>query len=96
VVLAREGRLGLDRSLEIVGQAAVAVGAAHRAGLVHCDVKPANLLICPDDTVKVTDFGIAQALHQSGGHHVELILGTAGYLSPEQTQEAHGLAAIRP
>jgi serine/threonine-protein kinase len=92
-LLAREGRLGLDRSLEIVGQAAVAVGAAHRAGLVHCDVKPANLLICPDDTVKVTDFGIAQALHQSGGDHVELMLGTAGYLSPEQASGQPATAA---
>src|SRR5215211_1265934 len=81
-LLAREGRLGLDRSLEIVGQAAVAVGAAHRAGLVHRDIKPANLLVGPDGTVKVTDFGVAQALGQ--GDHDELMLGTAGYLSPEQ------------
>ena len=42
-----EGRLGLHRSLDIVGQAAVAVGAAHRVGLVHRDVKPANLLVGP-------------------------------------------------
>ena len=83
-LLAREGRLELDRSLDIVGQAAVAVGAAHRAGLVHRDVKPANLLVCPDGTVKVTDFGVAQALGQGQGDHGELMLGTAGYLSPEQ------------
>jgi eukaryotic-like serine/threonine-protein kinase len=51
-LLAREGRLRVDRSLEIVGQAAVAVGAAHRAGLVHRDIKPANLLVCPDGTVQ--------------------------------------------
>jgi serine/threonine-protein kinase len=44
-LLAREGRLGLVRSLDIVGQAAVALGAAHRTGLVHRDIKPANLLI---------------------------------------------------
>jgi eukaryotic-like serine/threonine-protein kinase len=83
-LLAREGRLGLDRSLDIVGQAAVAVGAAHRARLVHCDLKPANLLICPDGTVKVTDFGVAQALGQGQGDQRELLMGTAGYLSPEQ------------
>src|ERR671910_1136506 len=83
-LLAREGRLELDRSLEIVGQAAVAVGAAHRVGLVHCDLKPANLLVGPDGTVKVTDFGVAQALGQGQGDQRELLLGTAGYLSPEQ------------
>jgi eukaryotic-like serine/threonine-protein kinase len=83
-LLAREGRLGLDRSLEIVGQAAVAVGAAHRVGLVHRDIKPANLLVGPDGTVKVTDFGVAQALGQGQGDEGELLVGTAGYLSPEQ------------
>src|SRR5215218_9917350 len=90
-LLAREGRLGLDRSLEIVGQAAVAVGAAHRAGLVHRDIKPANLLVGPDGTVKVTDCGVAQALGQ--GDHDELMLGTAGYLSPEQATGQPATAA---
>jgi eukaryotic-like serine/threonine-protein kinase len=80
----------VDRSLEIVGQAALAVGAAHRAGLVHRDIKPANLLVCPDGMVKVTDFGVAQALGQGQGDQRELMVGTAGYLSPEQ---ASGQAA---
>src|SRR5215208_6167884 len=78
-LLAREGRLGLDRSLEIVGQAAVAVGAAHRVGLVHRDIKPANLLVGPDGTVKVTDFGVAQALGQDQGDDGEVLVGTVGY-----------------
>jgi serine/threonine protein kinase len=92
-LLARNGRLGLDRSLEIVGQAAVAVGAAHRAGLVHRDIKPANLLLGPDGTVKVTDFGVAQALGQGQGDQNELMLGTAGYLSPEQATGRPATAA---
>jgi serine/threonine-protein kinase len=92
-LLAREGRLGPDRSLEIVGQAAVAVGAAHRAGLVHRDVKPANLLLCPDGTVKVTDFGVAQPLGQGQGDEGELLVGTAGYLSPEQAAGQPATAA---
>jgi serine/threonine-protein kinase len=83
-LLAREGCLGLDRSLEVVGQAALAVGAAHRAGLVHRDVKPANLLVGPEGMVKVTDFGVARALGQGQGDQRELLVGTAGYLSPEQ------------
>jgi eukaryotic-like serine/threonine-protein kinase len=92
-LLARNGRLGLDRSLEIVGQAAVAVGAAHRAGLVHRDIKPANLLLGPDGTVKVTDFGVAQALGQGQGDQRELLVGTAGYLSPEQATGRPATAA---
>jgi serine/threonine protein kinase len=92
-LLAREGRLRLDRSLEIVGQAALAVGAAYRAGLVHRDVKPANLLIGRDGTVKVTDFGVAQTLHQGGGDQGELMLGTVGYLSPEQVSGQPATAA---
>src|SRR5215207_11076359 len=92
-LLAREGRLGLHRSLDIVGQAAVAVGAAHRVGLVHRDIKPANLLVGPDSTVKVTDFGVAQALGQGQGDQRELLVGTAGYLSPEQATGRPATAA---
>jgi eukaryotic-like serine/threonine-protein kinase len=92
-LLAREGCLGLDRSLEIVGQAAVAIGAAHQVGLVHRDIKPANLLLCPDGMVKVTDFGVAQALGQGQGDQRELLVGTVGYLSPEQASGQPATAA---
>src|SRR5215207_8589043 len=92
-LLARNGRLGLDRSLEIVGQAALAVGAAHRVGLVHRDIKPANLLVCPDGMVKVTDFGVAQALGQDQGDDGEVLVGTVGYLSPEQASGQPATAA---
>jgi eukaryotic-like serine/threonine-protein kinase len=92
-LLARNGRLELNQSLEIVGQAALAVGAAHRAGLVHRDIKPANLLVRPDGTVKVTDFGVAQPLGQGQGDEGELMLGTAGYLSPEQATGQPATAA---
>jgi serine/threonine protein kinase len=86
-LLARQGRLGVERSLDIVGQAAIAVAAAHEAGLVHRDIKPDNLLVRQDGVVKVTDFGVAQTLDQDPCEQDDAITGitgTAGYLAPEQ------------
>jgi tRNA A-37 threonylcarbamoyl transferase component Bud32 len=83
-VLAREGRLPADHTMDIVGQAALALQAAHEAGVVHRDVKPANLLIRPDGVVKVTDFGIARAVDAAPVTQTGLVVGTAAYLSPEQ------------
>src|SRR6266498_4770933 len=60
-LLSLEGRLGPERTLDVVAQAALALNCAHRAGVVHRDVKPSNLLIRRDGVVKVTDFGIARA-----------------------------------
>jgi eukaryotic-like serine/threonine-protein kinase len=85
-VLAREGALDPQRAADIVAQAAAGIDVAHRRGIVHRDVKPANLLVTPDGTVKVTDFGIARA-----GDAVPLtgtgqVIGTAQYLSPEQAK----------
>jgi eukaryotic-like serine/threonine-protein kinase len=83
-VLARVGRLDASRTAHVVAQAAAALGAAHRAGLVHRDVKPGNLLISGDGTVKITDFGIARAVDGSGHTQTGEVLGTPHYLSPEQ------------
>src|SRR6266536_5760852 len=83
-VLAREGRLDPERALDVVAQAALALGAAHRAGVVHRDVKPSNLLIRRDGVVKVTDFGIARMIGEAPRSEVGLVVGTAAYLSPEQ------------
>ena len=85
-VLAREGRLPAPRVLDVVRQAALALSEAHRAGMVHRDVKPGNLLVRRDGVVKITDFGIARAadavpLTQSG-----MVVGTAQYFSPEQAE----------
>jgi serine/threonine protein kinase len=83
-VLAREGRLDLERVLDVVAQAALAIGAAHQAGVVHRDVKPSNLLIRRDGVVKVTDFGIARTIGEAPRTEIGLVVGTAAYLSPEQ------------
>ena len=70
----------------IVGQAALALGVAHEARVVHRDVKPPNILIRPDGVVKLTDFGIARALDASGHTRLGEMLGTPNYISPEQAK----------
>ena len=84
VLVQREGALDPERVRAIMGQAALALGAAHEAGVVHRDVKPANILVMPDGTVKLTDFGIARAVDGSGHTQTGEVLGTPHYLSPEQ------------
>ncbi|GAA4372509.1 serine/threonine protein kinase [Nocardioides caricicola] len=71
---------------ELLAQAADGLGAAHAAGIVHRDVKPANLLVTPDRRVKVTDFGIARAAEGIGLTGTGEVMGTPQYLSPEQAQ----------
>jgi serine/threonine-protein kinase len=77
-------RLGVDETLGIVAQVGSALAAAHRNGIVHRDVKPANLLVRPDGLVKVTDFGIARAADSASLTQVGTVLGTVVYMSPEQ------------
>ena len=69
---------------ELLAQAADGLGAAHAAGIVHRDVKPANLIVTPDRQVKITDFGIARAAEGVGLTSTGEVMGTPQYLSPEQ------------
>lgn len=73
-----------ERAVDLTTQAAEALGVAHQSGLVHRDVKPANLMVTTDGTVKVTDFGIARAADAVPLTATGQILGTPHYLSPEQ------------
>ena len=82
--LVREGAQPLGRALDWLRQAAAALDAAHASGIVHRDVKPANLLLDDDDCVKVADFGVASAADLASFTEAGTVVGTAGYLAPEQ------------
>jgi serine/threonine-protein kinase len=85
--LLRGGRpLDPDAVRDLMAQSADAIGAAHKAGIVHRDVKPANLLVTPERRVKITDFGIARASDGLGLTGTGQVMGTPQYLSPEQAR----------
>src|SRR5207248_3824529 len=82
-LLARRGRLPPDEARGLAAQAARGLAHAHERGLVHRDVKPQNLILRRDGTVKIADFGIARAA-ETTITVAGTILGTAAYLAPEQ------------
>ena len=83
--------IGIGQALDLTIQICAGIGYAHRANLIHCDVKSQNILVTRDERVKVADFGIARAMSEATQHTVDpQIWGTPHYFSPEQ---AAGLAA---
>lgn len=77
-------KISVEHAVEYTIQICSAVGTAHRAGLVHGDLKPGNILITNADQVKVTDFGLARALGESSMDDDEVVWGTPAYFAPEQ------------
>jgi serine/threonine-protein kinase len=92
-VLRRRGRLPPEEALGLARQAADGLAHAHAAGLVHRDVKPQNLLLRSDGTLKVADFGIARSAELTQLTELGTVLGTAGYLAPEQAAGGEVTAA---
>ena len=88
-IIRRDGALMPERAAEIASDVARALDRAHAQGLVHRDIKSANIMITRTGQTKVTDFGIARAVGRDGEQTMTqtgMVIGTAAYLSPEQAQ----------
>ncbi len=86
-IIRTEGVLTIKRTLDLAIQICDGIGFAHRANLVHADVKPQNILVTVDDRVKVTDFGIAQVLTDTQPmQRQEVVWGSPHYFAPEQAR----------
>jgi len=93
-VMQAEGPLTPRAALDILDPVLQALGAAHSAGLIHRDVKPENVILREDGTVKVADFGLARAIDSvTSTAQTGVLLGTVAYLSPEQVER--GVADAR-
>jgi eukaryotic-like serine/threonine-protein kinase len=93
-VMQAEGPLSPRAALDILDPVLQALAAAHRAGIIHRDVKPENVILREDGTVKVADFGLARAVtNQTTTSQSGMLLGTVAYLSPEQVER--GIADAR-
>ena len=83
-LLEKDGPLPVERALPIFRQVAEAVQQAHDVGIIHRDLKPGNVLLSPDDTAYITDFGVARSLDNDRMTRAGAVVGTLDYLSPEQ------------
>jgi eukaryotic-like serine/threonine-protein kinase len=84
-LIRERGRFSVQDGIPLMVQACAGIGYAHRAGLVHCDVKPHNMLVSKDMRLKVTDFGIARALASfTPSERTDVVWGSPLYFAPEQ------------
>ena len=82
--LARTGTIPIDEALAIASQIAAGLRCAHAAGIVHRDIKPGNIMLLPDGTAKILDFGLAKMRADPTVSHAAI--GTIGYMAPEQVR----------
>src|SRR4051812_42821882 len=87
-ILGERGALPIVRALDLAAQVADALEEAHRQGVVHCDVKPGNLIVDDLGRVRLVDFGIARVSNSSTGLNEQDIHGSAKYVAPEQVEGA--------
>jgi eukaryotic-like serine/threonine-protein kinase len=86
-LIRERGRFSMETGIPLMIQACAGLGYAHRAGIVHCDVKPHNMLVSTDGRLKVTDFGIARALAtMTPGERTDVVWGSPLYFAPEQAR----------
>lgn len=84
-LIQQRSRMLVGESINLISQACAGIGYAHRAGVIHCDIKPLNFVVSPDQVLKVTDFGIARALSSiHPDEQAEIVWGSPQYFAPEQ------------
>lgn len=97
VIVDRDGPLDYEKAADYIAQAARGLQHAHDSGLIHRDMKPANLLVDEDEVIKILDMGLALFSDDERASltlaHNENVLGTADYLAPEQALDSHGVGS---
>jgi serine/threonine-protein kinase len=85
-IITREAPLPIARAVDLAAQVALGLHAAHRAGLIHRDIKPQNIIVTPDGRAHISDFGVAKSPLSTALTETGVAFGTVDYLSPEQAQ----------